>query len=290
MTRACAIGFLALAAACASAPADYTETIPGSEKGRTVRFDMVFIPGDGSIRPFWIGKYEVTWDEYMAFASPDFGDDEELPPWTREGWAKFRGDDDTEVRWRREEADAVSFPSRPYEPPDHVAGQEPWGMGRRPVMKLTSRMAREYCKWLTKVTGRPYRLPTEREWEHAAGPVPPGDLGEFAWFEANSAGRMHEVGRKRPNARGLYDVWGNAAEYVGETIEPPREGPWFDDRRPRGVAKGGCWADAAEALRAGARRLEELAWDLSDPERPRSICWHREGIYAGLRVARGIQE
>lgn len=279
----------ALVAGCASTkPADYTEEIPGPVKGQTVRFEMVGIPGGDAVKPFWLGKTEVTWDEYLCFASPEFGGND-APSWTGEAWVRVQ---DEEARWRQDDPDAISLPSRPYEPLDSMNGSgRTWGLSRRPAMKMTHRSARDYSRWLSRVTVKNYRLPTEREWEHAcrAGGSPTGDPGEIAWFKSNSGGTTQPVGGKKPNAWGLHDMFGNVMEYVSETTPPPTHGPWFSDDRPRGVLKGGCWDDPAEALRPDGRQLERFAWNEREPSRPRSFSWHRDGVTAGLRVARSVE-
>lgn len=257
--------------------AGYVETIPGVRKGETVKFEMVSISGSGDIRPFWIGKFEVTWDEYNCFAFPDFF--ENPPDWTEADWIKFK--EDNEEEWLKDDVDTVSAPSKPYEPANHE-----WGGGRRPAIKITRRFAGEYCKWLSRVTEKKYRLPTEKEWELACGAAP-SDLDAHAWHSGNSGKKTHEAGSKKPNACGLHDMLGNAMEYVLETTDPPKEGTWFatlEGPRRRGILKGGCWKDAPEKLLPRARQPVMLAWNARDPQIPKSTCWHYDGPFVGFRV------
>lgn len=91
-----------------------------------------------------------------------------------------------------------------------------------------------------------YRLPTEAEWEYAAraGETAPPNLAGAAWFGLTmGAGRTQPVARKSPNRWGLYDMFGNVAEWCED---------WYSPNYQR-VVKGGAWDDSATSLRASAR-------------------------------------
>src|SRR5260370_8751209 len=152
------------------------------------------------IRPFWMGKTEVTWDEYDLFR-------------------KEKGVEAPEQNEERlkADADAITGPTKPY-------ADETFGHGREkhPVLCITHHASMEYCRWLSAKTGKTYRLPTEAEWEYAcrAGTKTaycfgddPKDLSDYAWFAKNSEELTHEVGQKKPNPWGLYDMYGNVAEW-----------------------------------------------------------------------------
>jgi hypothetical protein len=97
----------------------------------------------------------------------------------------------------------------------------------RPVESVQWQDTQEFIARLNAIgDGYRYRLPTEAEWEYAAragssGPDPsPADTDAFGWFNTNSNGETHPVGQKQPNAWGLYDMRGNASEWVSDWYEP----------------------------------------------------------------------
>jgi formylglycine-generating enzyme required for sulfatase activity len=285
----------------------YVETIPGSK----VAFEMMPIPGGafrmGSpesdmgragdegpqhtviVRSFWMGKTEVTWDEYDLY------------------WQRYVNTKPPRNPTPRDkEADAVTRPSAPYV-------DETFGHGRagHPVIAITHHAAMEYCRWLSAKTGKVYRLPTEAEWEYAcrAGSRTAysfGDdakqLGEYAWFKENSEELTHKVAQKKPNPWGLYDMHGNVAEwcldhyhkdyYQGFPVGKPALWPVVlptATRYPH-VARGGSWADEAAKLRSAARRGSEKRWNRFDPGNPQSIWWLSDGELVGFRVVRPVIE
>lgn len=114
-------------------------------------------------------------------------------------------------------------------------------------------------EWDTSSPG--YRLPTEAEWEHAcrAGTTEAryGPLDEIAWFRGNSDGRIHEVGGKRPNAWGLYDMLGNVWNWCWEIYDAEVYGTYR-------VLRGGGWFDEHWSCRASVRRRSHPAVRLDD--------------------------
>lgn len=138
----------------------------------------------------------------------------------------------------------------------------------RPVERVTWGEAREFLRRLSAMTGRTYRLPTEAEWEYAcragsSGAWCCGDdertLVDYAWYDANSDGETHAVGRLRPNAWGLYDMHGNvwewcedwydASAYTGASAVDPH-GPGAGEYR---VLRGGSYGAIAKATRSANR-------------------------------------
>ncbi|MFO0957253.1 MAG: SUMF1/EgtB/PvdO family nonheme iron enzyme [Isosphaeraceae bacterium] len=282
----------------------YTETIPGSE----VRFAMVPIPGGrflmGSpavekgrgedegpvhpvvIRPFWMGKTEVTWDEYNEFR--------------KGGHVSNR----TNAEALAKDADAITRPTPPY--PDETRG---FGKGGRPAIGVSHHAAMEYCHWLSKKTGNLYRLPTEAEWEYAcrAGSTTaypwgddPKELGRFAWFAGYSDERTHPVGLKPANRWGLHDMLGNASEwcldryvregYARSPADRDRIAPVFPPTAAQypHVTRGGSWDDGPEACRSAARRPSDPSWNQVDPDG--SIWWVWDADFVGFRVVRAVEE
>lgn len=284
----------------------YTNTIPGSR----VSFEMVPIPpGEfvmGSpdkeagrkpdegpqhkvkIEPFWMGKCEVSWNEFELF----------MYPTEERKIREFLG-------YKAEEgsaADAVTRPTAPYV-------EMSFGMGKDgyPAISMTHHAASKYCQWLSAKTGQFYRLPTEAEWEYAcrAGTTTvysfgdnPGALGEYAWYGKNSNWKYQKVGKKKPNPWGLYDMHGNVLEwcldqYDQEYYKQFKEGAasniWNPSAKPYPhVARGGSWDDDPESLRSAARRGSEPAWKMQDPQLPKSIWYHTDAQFLGFRVVRPL--
>jgi len=145
-------------------------------------------------------------------------------------------------------------------------------MGRRaggfqgddlPVESISWDDAVAFCRKLSALDGRTYRLPTEAEWEYAcrAGSAGrfSGDavLADQAWTEANSDGRTHPVGTKKPNAWGLYDMHGNVAEWCADWYGPYPDAQVVDPAGPREgkarVVRGGSWASFDRGCRSASR-------------------------------------
>ena len=188
----------------------YEQSVPGY----TLKFKMVPIKGGNfimgspageagrdadegpqrtfSISPFWMGAYEVTYDEYNSFFT-----DESI------------GQNDN--------TDAITRPSPPYIDFTLSMGKE----GGYPANSMQQYGAIMYCRWLYKKTGIFFRLPTEAEWEYAcrAGSTSTyffgndaNQLDQYAWYKNNSGNKYHKVGELKPNPWGLYDMLGNVGE------------------------------------------------------------------------------
>ena len=285
----------------------YTNMIPGSD----VKYVMVPIPGGefvmGSpdsepdrqadegpqhkvkISPFWMGQCEITWNEYELFMFPD--DEKKM----RETFPTDPKVDNV--------SDAITRPSKPYV-------EMSFGMGKDsyPAISMTQHAANKYCHWLSAKTGQFYRLPTEAEWEYAcrAGTTTTfyfGDdiskLPEYGWFEKNSDFKYQKIGKKKPNAWGLFDMYGNVVEWVLDQYDPEAYSkfpadqvtpdPWIKATEPYPhSARGGSWDDPQEKLRSAARRGSDRAWKMTDPQLPKSIWYHSDAQFVGFRIVRPL--
>ena len=293
----------------------YKETLPGSD----VQFEMLPIPGgvfrmgspdsekgraktegptfEVEIPPFWMAKYEVTWKEYKEFMS------------LYEVFKQLQSENQRLVT-KDNELDAITAPTKLYEPSfTFEKGEHP----QLPAVTMTQYAARQYAKWISLSNGAFYRLPTEAEWEYAcrAGAKTayhfgddPKKLDDYAWYAGNSGEAPHLVGQKKPNPWGLYDMHGNAAEWVldmmledgyskfkGKKIGRDDAIVWPVKQDPR-VVRGGHWESTAEECRAAARLGTETEyWKGSDPNIPLSPWWFTDdpsrGV--GMRLVRPLK-
>jgi formylglycine-generating enzyme required for sulfatase activity len=298
----------------------FTENIPKS----SISFNMVAIPGgtfkmgspgsepfrkadEGPVReveisPFFMAEIEVSWDEYLAFYIQTA--------------AEGRSSDTEGLRKNiPSSTDAISGATPPYGQPD-----QGWGLGQRPAISFSYHAAETYCKWLTSVTGKTYRLPTEAEWEYAAragttGPYFfPGDPNKFekrglkaklsgndttvintyVIFRGNSPSKTQTPDRVKTNPFGLKNMTGNVAEFCSDwykenayALYPPGTvtDPKGPDEGTEHVIRGGSYLSTADLLRSASRDYTRTeAWLRTDPQMPKSIWWYSDCFNVGFRV------
>jgi formylglycine-generating enzyme required for sulfatase activity len=241
-----------------------------------------------TVSPFWMSKYEITWDQYDAWG-------EEIDQLRRKLMNIKAGPRDLVV-------DGISKPTEPYT--DMSFGM---GTGDFPAICMTQHAARTFCKWLTAKTGRYYRLPTEAEWEYAcrAGTETAYSFGddvdeleEHGWFFDNAGDAYREVGQLKPNPWGLHDMHGNVSEWVLDQYVEDLYGKQSTATDPLAVpltlyprvVRGGGWDDDPEMLRSAARKASDPDWKKQDPQTPRSIWYHTDARSVGFRVVRPLVE
>lgn len=276
----------------------YTVTIPGSD----ISFEMIPVPGGNykmgspedeadrgddegpqievNVDPMWVAKTEVTWEQYKEFM--------ELYAIFKEFESQGQRTVDESNR-----VDAITAPTELYDPSfTFEYGEEP----DQPAVTMTQYSAQQYTKWLSLVTGQQYRLPTEAEWEYAARAGATTAYGwgddidgieDYAWFFDNADLGPLAVGTKKPNAFGLHDMFGNAAELTineytedgyaaydkGKPVNATEMFNWPVES-PQCVARGGSWEMDAEQLRCAARLAsDDEEWKDEDPNFPKSPWW-----------------
>ena len=296
---------------------NFTEKIPRS----SVSFNMKAIPGgkfmmgspetepfrktdegpvhEVELSPFFMAEIEVSWDEYMAFYVQTA--------------AEGRSTDTEGLRTAiTAETDAISGATPPYGQPD-----QGWGMGQRPAISFSYHAAETYCRWLSLVTGKTYRLPTEAEWEYAcrAGSQDPyffpgnpkkfektglaarlskndtAVINTYVIYKGNSPTKTQLPESVKPNAFGLRNMAGNVAEFCADWYSPDAYTP-SAVKNPKGpesgeehVIRGGTFQSTAGFVRSAARdytRTEQ--WLQTDPQMPKSIWWYSDCFNVGFRV------
>ena len=187
-------------------------------------------PRQVELSPFYIDKYEVTQKEYSGL--------------TGQNPSRFQADEKPveRVRW----TDAALF--------GNLRSQKE---GLKPCYDPET--------WACDFSADGYRLPTEAEWEYAcrAGSTEdPKKPAAFAWFRANSDEKTHPVGTRKPNAFGLFDMYGNVMEWCNDFYAPELKGgqdPVGPATGAKRVLRGGSWQDRPKKLAAAMRFADDPA-------------------------------
>jgi len=273
----------------------YEATIPGTE----VKYTMVPIPGgtftmgspededarredegpqfEVTVKPFWMGKYEVTWAEYKQY----MGMYDSLQTLQRTGLRKIT--DENKV-------DGFTAPSALYDAEfTYYEGDGP----KEPAATMSQFAAKQYTKWLSS-TKTAFHFGDDVD-----------DLEDHCWYEENSEEVRTDCGQLKPNQWGLYDMYGNVAEWVLDqydadgythvkagaklTVEEAFRKP--TELFPR-VVRGGSWESVPEDCRSAARLGSENEWRTEDPNEPKSPWWHTDSpaLGVGFRMIRPLSE
>ncbi|MDR1332099.1 MAG: SUMF1/EgtB/PvdO family nonheme iron enzyme [Tannerella sp.] len=297
---------------------DYTEQIPGT----SVSFNMIAIPGgtfrmgstekeafhredeapvrEVTVSPFFMAEVETTWVQYWAFYANTMSEGRTPPD------AVYANNSNPNV-------DAISGPTPPFGFPD-----QGWGFGNRPAITITHYAAETFCQWLSKKTGKKYRLPTEAEWEYAArggtetpyffagSPKDFSDQGfwrkffsaktdsisSYVIYAKNSRNRTQEPVEVKTNPFGLKNMLGNVMEYCADKYDPEAyagSGVAVTDpivtEGEEWVVRGGNYTSDAADVRAAARdHSHHEAWLKTDPQQPKSIWWYSDIRGIGFRI------
>lgn len=275
----------------------YMQELPSSQ----LKINMVAIPGGSfkmgspvgekgrnkdegpqrkmDIEGFWMSSYEITWELYNLFLQRELDN-------------VVFAEKGKEVE---KKVDAVAGATIPYV--DMSLGM---GTGKNlPIGNVTQLGASKFCEWLSAITGVFYRLPTEAEWEYAARAGTAGaysfddddSLEEYAWFSDNSGATYHEIGKKKPNPWGLYDMYGNVAEW---TLDQYNANTYTEstslyiqvEKEYPAVIRGGSYKDSPEMLRSASRAFSKPVWKQRDPQFPKSKWWHTDAPFVGFRIIR----
>ena len=185
-------------------------------------------------KPFWIGLYEVTQEQYKALmgTNPSYFTGGNLPV--------------EQVSWH----DATNFCAK-LTAKEKAAGRLPTGY----VYSLPTEAQWEYaCRaGTTTAFNNGTNIPTQEQCSNKPCP----NLDEEGWYKYNSGGKTHEVGLKKPNAWELYDMHGNVWEWCLDWYGDYPRGAATDPTGPTAgsgrVIRGGSWRSFANYCRSGYR-------------------------------------
>jgi formylglycine-generating enzyme required for sulfatase activity/tRNA A-37 threonylcarbamoyl transferase component Bud32 len=250
--------------------ANYTEPLNG------VPLEMVFVQGGSfmmgatpeqgddaaddekpahkvSLDSFYIGKYPVTVGQFKQFI-----DETKYQTDADKGGGSFIYIDEN---WKEQEGVNWEFDAKGYVRTQHEY--------HYPVIHVSWNDAAAFSQWLSKKTGKNFRLLSEAEWEYAARGGQKtkrfkfsgsNNLEEVAWYDDNSGSKPHPVGKKQPNELGLYDMSGNVWEWCEDDWHDnykgaPTDGSaWIDSPRGSGrVFRGGSWLNGSGFCRVSFR-------------------------------------
>ncbi len=209
-------------------------------------------PHKVTLNDFYIGKYEVTIGEYMEFVNETKTN---YPKWLEKGNSYNIYENGSNKDYYKKYV----------------------GNDNLPIVGVSWNNAIAYCKWLGKKTGKKYRLPTEAEWEYAAGggannrtkyagTNSESKLKEYAWYYSNSDNKTHKVGQKKPNQLGLYDMTGNVWEWCQDKWhsnykDAPNDGSaWESGTGSLRVNRGGSWSRNSDYCRVAGRSYNYSAY------------------------------
>lgn len=202
--------------------------IPGGEI--VLRDDRKKCKWKVEIKPFLLAKYPVTQELYFAI--------------TQEAPFLFKGE--------RNPVEGVSWEEAIYFCNN---------LSRKASLSECYSIAENGKDVICDFESNGFRLPTEAEWEFAcragATEVRYGELDQIAWYKENSEGKTHEVGKKEPNAWGLYDMLGNVWEWCFDVYDEQVYGSYR-------VFRGGGWCDAARGCLATNRRRSHPTFGIDD--------------------------
>ena len=303
---------------------NFTEQIPRS----SITFEMIAIPGgtfnmgspdneplrkpdEGPVHkvtlsPFFMSEVEVTWDMYWEFFYKTHSEGRTPPEVIMDNNS-------------RPDVDAISGPTSPY-----GAADQGWGSGSRPAITMTHYMAETFCQWLSLITGKKYRLPTEAEWEYAArgGTETPyffegnpkdfsnkgfwrkfkkpstAGISSYVIYVNNSKNRTQEPGEVEANPFGLKNMLGNVMEFCADKYDPnayKKAGensvnPLVTEGEEY-VVRGGYYnSDAADVRSAARGYTKQTEWLKTDPQQPKSISWYSDIKGIGFRIVCEVEQ